>query len=212
MGHSRRWVIAAAVAGTAVAVLGPVAIAAGAAGQESGAARPAAGPGGAPSASAPADPATEPAARRLGAVVDAGFAAKEGAWVFYAVSVDIEAVPGTRFGVMAGRRLADGTIADVVLANEVEGADRAPGFHAGQAGMVVDGEQSPSFGYYVGAAAKITARAGGRTVTARQAAWSEDAAVRFFWFDPRAGAVSDLRAYDSAGRRLPAGQDRVAVG
>jgi hypothetical protein len=62
------------------------------------------------------------------------------------------------------------------------------------------------------AAAKITARIGGRTVTARQAPWSADAAVKFFWFDPQEGMVSDLKAYDSKGRALPVGNNGVGSG
>jgi hypothetical protein len=221
MGLSRnRWILAAGVTGTAIAVVVTGAVAANAAqedpappaavaAQKEGAAQKPAPKEAAKAASTPEAP---PAPAALGDVIDAGFAAKEGSWVFYAVAVDEKSLPGTHFGVMAGRRLPDGSLTTGVMANEFEGSDRAPGFHAVQAGMGVEGEQTPSFGYYVGDATKITARAGGRTVTAKQAAWSEDAAVKIFWFDPAAGAVSDLKAYDSAGRTLPAGNDQVAVG
>ena len=215
MGLSRnRWILAAGVTGTAIAVVVTGAVAANAA-QES-AAGPAAVAAQKPvleeSAKAASTPEAPPAPAALGKVIDAGFAAKDGSWVMYAVTVDDKALPGTHFGVMAGRRLPGGSLTAEVMANEVEGSDRAPGFHAVQAGMEVEGEQTPSFGYYVGDATKITARAGGRTVTAKQAAWSEDAAVKIFWFDPATGAVSDLKAYDSAGRTLTAGNDQVGVG
>ncbi|MEU8233770.1 hypothetical protein AB0C12_29650 [Actinoplanes sp. NPDC048967] len=208
MGLSRRSILAVAVTGTAAALVVTGAVAAGASQR-----KPAPRPVTAASASAAApDPAPRPAERQLGEVVDAGYRAKDGAWVIYAVAIEEKALPGTRFGVMAGLRRGDGKVTGIVVANETDGSDRAPGFHAVQGGMEVDGRPSPSFGYYAGAAAKITARIGGRTVTARQAAWSADNTVKFFWFDPAAGMVSDLKAYDSKGRALPAGHNSVGVG
>lgn len=209
MGLSRRSILVVAVTGTAAALVVTGAVAAGAS-QRKPAPRPVTAAS-APASAAP-DPAAQPAERQLGDVVDAGYRAKDGAWVLYAVAIKEKDLPGTRFGVMAGLRRGDGKVTGVVVANETEGSDRAPGFHAVQGGMEVDGRPSPSFGYYAGAAAKITARIGGRTVTARQAAWSEDNAVKFFWFDPAAGAVSDLKAYDSKGRALPAGHNSVGMG
>jgi hypothetical protein len=210
MGLSRRSILAVAVTGTAAAMVVTGAVAAGAS-QRKPAPRPVTAASATASAAAP-EPAARPAERQLGEVVDAGYRAKDGAWVLYAVAIEEKALPGTRFGVMAGLRRGDGKVTGVVVANETEGSDRAPGFHAVQGGMEVDGRPSPSFGYYAGAASKITARIGGRTVTARQAAWSEDTAVKFFWFDPAAGMVSDLKAYDSKGRALPAGHNSVGVG
>jgi hypothetical protein len=209
MGLSRRSILVVAVTGTAAALVVTGAVAAGAS-QRKPAPRPVTAAS-APASAAP-DPAAQPAERQLGDVVDAGYRAKDGAWVLYAVAIKEKDLPGTRFGVMAGLRRGDGKVTGVVVANETEGSDRAPGFHAVQGGMEVDGRPSPSFGYYAGAAAKITARIGGRTVTARQAAWSEDNAVKFFWFDPAAGMVSDLKAYDSKGRALPAGHNSVGMG
>nr|BFE69312.1 hypothetical protein GCM10020092_026130 [Actinoplanes digitatis] len=100
----------------------------------------------------------------------------------------------------------------MVVTNEVEGRDRAPGFHAVQGGMEVEGEPTPSFGYYAGDAARITARAGGRTVVAKVAAWSKDRRIKFFWFDPATEAVANLKAFDRGGRALPAGNNQVGVG
>jgi hypothetical protein len=199
-----------AVTGTAAAVVVTGAVAASAA-QRKPAPRPVTAASASASAPAAAPAPAEPAHQQLGAVVDTGYRAKDGAWVIYAVAIEEKALPGTRFGVMAGLRRADGTVTDVVVANETEGPDRAPGFHAVQGGMEVDGRPSPSFGYYAGPATKITARIGGRTVTARQAAWSEDKAVKFFWFDPAAGMISDLKAYDK-GRSLPTGDNGVGLG
>jgi hypothetical protein len=210
MGLSRnRWILTAGVTGTALAVVVAGAVAANAA-QEQPAAKPAAAPS-RPTA-APSAQESEPARERLGTVVDAGFAAKQGAWVIYAVPVKEKSLPRTHFGVMAGRKLSDGTIVDVVVTNEFTGSDRAPGFHAVQGGMEVEGERTPSFGYYAGDAAKITARAGGRTVVAKLAAWSADRKVKFFWFDPATKGIGDLKAYDGAGRVLKAGNNQVGVG
>jgi len=210
-----RWILAAGVTGTALAVVVTGAVAASAA-QESPAGlaptsqgavdRKADAVAAGSNAEAPAAPAA------VGTVVDAGFAAKKGSWVIFAVPVTEKVLPGTHFGVMTGRKLPGGSIVAGVLANETEGSDRAPGFHAVQAGMNVDGEQTMAFGYYVGDATKITAKAGGKTVTAKQAAWSESAAVKFFWFDPATPAVSDLKAFDSAGKALATGHSEVGVG
>ncbi|AGZ44732.1 hypothetical protein [Actinoplanes friuliensis] len=206
MGLSRnRWILAAGVTGTAAAVVVAGAVAANAAQEQ---------PKPRPSASAPAAPSTEdapPVHAKLGKVVETGFAAKKGTWVIYAVPVDMKEVPGTHFGVMVG--LKKGTaIEDVIVANETVGSDKAPGFHGVSGSMDINGEKNPAFGYYVGDATKITAKAGKRTVVASQAAWSEDAAVKFFWFDPKTADVSDLEAYDSAGRKLPGGNNTVSVG
>lgn len=230
-----RWILAAGVTGTALAVVVTGAVAANAAQEtptglaptsqsavEQGAVdqgavdQGAVGQGAverkAEAVAAGSTAEAPPAPAAVGTVVDAGFAAKEGSWVIYAVPVAEKSLPGTHFGVMTGRRLPGGSIVAGVVANEFEGSDRAPGFHAVQAGMNVDGEQTMSFGYYVGDATKITATAGGKTVTAKQAAWSESAEVKFFWFDPATPAVSDLKAFDGAGKALTAGNDQVGVG
>jgi hypothetical protein len=165
----------------------------------------------APPASAP--PSTppsrdaEPEENRtpLGKPVDLGLRD----YVLYAVPVDLAELPKTTFGVMLGRRLPDGTLTADVVSNETVGADRAPGFHAVQAGT---DDAMPTFGYYVGPATKITAKAGGRTVTAKRAAWSEDPRVVFFWFAPADQQLTGLTAYDKSGRKLATGNSGVGVG
>jgi hypothetical protein len=99
-----------------------------------------------------------------------------------------------------------------VMANEVKGSDRSPGFHAVQGSMQIDAGKSPTFGYFVGPVARITAKAGGKTVAAKHAVWSEDPSVTVFWFDPAAGTPKDIRAYDKDGNRLPGGAAQVGVG
>ncbi|BFU43571.1 hypothetical protein [Krasilnikovia sp. MM14-A1004] len=216
-----RWLYAggSAVACAAVIAAGTVAANAGMTARTGG---PAVGAGAAPSASAAPVPSTSGAPGRpdpnppkpepIGQVIDSGIAAREGTWVFYGVPVAEKALPTVHFGVMAGRRLPGGTLTADVMTNEVTGSDRAPGFHAVQAGMGIEAGQSPTFGYYAGPATRITARANGRTVTAHQARWSEDRSVVVFWFDPATRGISRLAAYDRGGRKLPTGNAGVGVG
>jgi hypothetical protein len=67
----------------------------------------------------------------------------------------------------------------------------------------------PEFGYYAGAAVKITGTVAGRLVRAHTARWSADPGIVIFWFtpagDPATATVTGLAAYAAAGRRLPAG-------
>jgi hypothetical protein len=162
------------------------------------------GPGARPAAVAPAYPAG-----LIGEPVATGLPAGAGEYVLYGKAVDEAALPDTTFGFMLARRHPDGRIEDLVMANEAEGPDTAPGFHAVQGPT---GPGMPTFGYYAGPAARITATAGGRTVTAEQAAWSADTRVVVFWFPPAAPSPTGLAAYDSAGRTLPAGHNGVGVG
>lgn len=179
---------------------------------------PAAGPAlqSAAPASAPPGGPTEyepPKAEPTGDVIDAGF----GDWAFWAERVDIDR-PGIEFGIMAGTKKGS-ALTPVVMANETEGDDTAPGFHAVQGGMIVgeDNAATPAFGYYAGPAAKITAQGkDGGTVTARQAGWSGDRAVVVFWFDPaevgKEFSPKNLTAFDAAGERLPTGNSTPGVG
>jgi hypothetical protein len=130
--------------------------------------------------------------------------------------IDEPVLPDTSMGLVAGRRAADGELLVDVINNEVEGSDRAPGFHALEMAMVVNGQAVPAFGYYVGDAAKITVRADGRTVRAQQATWSEDRSIVLFWFALNkvkpTSQVGKAAAYDRDGRRLPAGNAAFGVG
>jgi hypothetical protein len=103
-----------------------------------------------------------------------------------------------------------------VLVNETKGPDRAPGFHSGEGPMTVEGEQAPAFGYYVGPARRITVKANGKTVTAKQATWSDDPSVVVFWFDTarvkHGAALTGATAYDKAGKKLARGSAGFGVG
>jgi hypothetical protein len=151
----------------------------------------------------------------LGKVVSTGLRAKQGTWVLYAVAVDEKVLPETHFGIMAGRRMADGSFTSDVVSNETSGSDRARGFHALQGAMNVNGEDVPAFGYYVGPASRITASAGGKAVRAGVGVWSEDPSVVMFWFDPakiRGTKLTKLAAFDKNGKRLYAKNTGFGVG
>jgi hypothetical protein len=215
-----RWLyaIGAPVAVAAVVIVGTVTA------HAAMAPRPTAGPAadlqfGAPAASAPTKPVRNqsttpdsPPAKPLGDVIDSGLADKTGTWVFYGTPVADKAIPKTHFGIMAGRRLSSGELTADVMANESAGSDKAPGFHAVQGSMELDEGTSPTFGYYVGPAAEITAVVGGKSVIAKQATWSEDRSVVVFWFSPNAGSPHSLGAYGSDGHRLTTGDKGVGVG
>jgi hypothetical protein len=165
----------------------------------------------APPGGGPAAPEPERAAP-LGDVIASGIDLRSGEVVFYGVEIADKALPKTSFGIMAGVRRGQGAPTSRVMANEFDGSDRAPGFHAVSGAMNVEGDDIPTFGYYAGPATKITA--GG--VTARQAVWSEDPRVVVFWFDPadvpEDFTASNLAAFDRAGRKLPTGHSEVGVG
>jgi hypothetical protein len=139
----------------------------------------------------------------LGDVIPSGL----GDLVFYGVKVHEPRLPHTTFGIMAGTRDAGG-LKDLVVANETNGSDKAPGFHAVTGGLNVDGQDVPSFGYYAGPAAKITARSG----VAHQARWSADPNIVVFWFDPGTAEPEGLKAFDTAGNELPTGDTGVGHG
>jgi hypothetical protein len=64
----------------------------------------------------------------------------------------------------------------------------------------------PTFGYFVGPAARIIGTVDGRQVDATVARWSLDKQVVIFWFDPASLApgkrLDGIVAHDGAGRRL----------
>jgi len=152
----------------------------------------------------------------LGDVISTGLRDDSAERVLYVVSVDLPELPEVQFGIVAGRRLPGGSLTNDVLANETEGSARAAGFHAAQAGMNVNGVRTLTFGYYSGAAARITVLADGKPVDAHHAAWSEDPSIIIFWFDPEQVTpdmtLKSLTAYDSNGRTLPAGDNRFGIG
>jgi hypothetical protein len=180
-----------------------------------GAGAPAPAPAGTPASAPTGRPAAGRTADKpplvLGSVVDTGIKATDGTWVLYAVPIKEKVLKNTHFGLMLGRKLPDGTVTADVVTNETSGPDKAEGFHAGQGGMNVNNEDTPTFGYYAGAATKITGKVHGKTVTAKQATWSRDKSVVFYWFPPKS-PVTGLKAYGSNGRALSTGNSSIGVG
>ena len=161
----------------------------------------------------PDEPITSDA---FGDVVDTGMKVDGLDRLLWMQRVDEPVLPDTTIGIATGWRTTAGQLVVDVVNNEVEGSDRAPGFHALQMAMVVNDKPSPAFGYYVGDAAKITVTADGRTVRAEQATWSEDRSIVLFWFPLNkvkpTSKVGKATAYDDNGRKLPAGDAGFAVG
>jgi hypothetical protein len=151
----------------------------------------------------------------LGTVVETGKKAGGRQWIIYVETTDTRDLDSTLSLVLG--RTRTGTIDDfdieIASSGPAEGRMR-PGFHAVEAGRVLDGRTTPTFGYYVGAAARITARdaATGKTVEAHRTAWTgfaEADKMQIFWFDFVPGQaparLTDLAAYDKNGAKLPVG-------
>ena len=165
------------------------------------------GGGGLPVAAQPST-ASSSAAAVAPKVIRTGLTEGGGEWVLYPKPIDDAALPEITFGLMLGRSIKGGEPVDAVMSNETSGFDRSPGFHAVQGRMEIDQGVTPTFGYYVGPATKITAKAGSKKLTAEQAPL--DDTIQVFWFD--AGNLKNLTAYAADGRKLPAGNARPGVG
>ncbi|MEU9827859.1 hypothetical protein [Micromonospora chersina] len=176
-----------------------------------GATAPAAAPAATadPSPTATAGPGpTGPPVRPAGAVVGSGIRYGADERVFYLVPVDVPEQPGVTIGLVAGRRSPTGELTSDYLVNDVEGSDRRPGFH--QIGYdqqrVPADAPVPTFGYFVGPAARIVGTVDGRHVEARLARWSEDPRLVIFWFDPGmlvpGTPLDGIVARDARGRKL----------
>jgi hypothetical protein len=127
--------------------------------------------------------------------------------VLYGIHIDDAAIPCTHFGLMVGTVDASGTATGVYEANEFDGSDVTPGFHAvSMVGKVFAGTYY--VGYYVGPAATISVVVNGVPTAAHVAAWSVNSDVKFWWLggsangNPTYGA---LIAKDAKGTLLPVG-------
>ena len=153
-----------------------------------------------------------------GRVIPAGIRDQAGELVFFVIRIHLGQLPGTSFGIMAGHRASPGTLTGDVETNETTGSATAPGFHAVESPIETGdpGTPIPEFGYYAGPAAKITASAGGKRVTASIARWSLNPQIVIFWFPatahPSATAPDGLAAYDASGHLLPAGHSTPGHG
>ncbi|MEU0153168.1 hypothetical protein [Micromonospora fulviviridis] len=168
-----------------------------------------------PVATAPATAPTptpapaEPRPRPVGAVVGSGIRYGADERVFYLVPVDVPELPGVTIGLVAGRRSPTGALTSDYLVNDVAGSDRRPGFHQigyDQQRRPPADAPVPTFGYFVGPAARIVGTVDGRHVEARLARWSEDPRLVIFWFNPGVLApgtpLDGIVARDARGRKL----------
>ena len=167
------------------------------------------------SVAAPGPSSGDTSVQYVGDLVRTGVQVGERELVLYMAPVDDPKLPEGDFGVTAGVLALDGGLTSRMFTNEAEGPWRAPGFHAVSGATNVEGDDIPTFGYYVGPATKITAGKG-KKVTARQAQWTEDPSVVLFWFDPAdlpdGFQASSLTAYDKDGDTLTTGNNAVGVG
>ncbi|GAA2615368.1 hypothetical protein [Paractinoplanes durhamensis] len=148
----------------------------------------------------------------LGRVVETGRQIDGKQWIIYAETVDPDQL-NLNLTLVLGRTRT-GYINDFTkdIISSDQGATRmAEGFHAVKAGTVIDGRTTPTFGYYKGEPARITARVtgSGKTVEAHLTAWSGFAPTekaQIFWFDFTQGQapaqLTDLTAYDRDGKTL----------
>jgi len=150
----------------------------------------------------------------LGTVVETDRWVDDRQWIIYAETTDPDHLNETMTLVLG--RSKTGYINDFsadVIGSDAGDARMSPGFHAVRPSTVIDGWATPTFGYYTGGAARISARntATGKTVDAHLTAWSGFGAhdkAQIFWFDfPRTVPVTltELTAYDRNGDKLPAG-------
>jgi hypothetical protein len=159
-------------------------------------------------APAPSAPAPSAAPSDAPVIITTGIKAGAGEWVLYRQAIDEPAIPKITFGLMLGHAVEGKEPVDAVMANETTGSATAPGFHAVQGSMEIDQGVTPTFGYYAGPAAKITAKSGRKTLIAEQAPLDDK--IQVFWF--KAGNLRNLTAYDAAGKKLPTGNAGIGVG
>ena len=127
--------------------------------------------------------------------------------VLYGIHIDNAAIPCTHFGLMVGTVDASGTVTGMYAANEFDGSDLEPGFHAVS---MVGKEFAGTYlvGYYVGAAASVSVVVNGVPTAAHLTEWSINPDVKFWWLGgsangyPTYGAVT---AKDVNGNALPVG-------
>jgi len=151
----------------------------------------------------------------LGTVVETNRWVDGRQWIIYVETTDPKRLNATMTLVLG--RTKTGYINDfkaVIVSSDPGDARMSPGFHAVRQGTVVDGRSTPTFGYYAGEAARISARntETGKTVDAHITAWSGFGAqdkTKIFWFDfdgsGKPVTLTGLTAYDKNGHKLPAG-------
>ncbi|GAA1615474.1 hypothetical protein [Actinoplanes couchii] len=151
----------------------------------------------------------------VGTIVETGQKADGRRWILYTETSDPNRLERSLTLILG--TTVKGTFDDFrpeIVSTDPPGADRlSPGFHAVRAGRLLGDRTTPTFGYYVGDAAKITARdtGTGATVAAKRAPWTafdEESNTQIFWFDFPPGSppatLTDITAYDAKGAKLHA--------
>ncbi|TCB97148.1 hypothetical protein E0H26_12720 [Micromonospora zingiberis] len=162
-----------------------------------------------PGAGSTVDPTGPPEKPALGEVLGTGIWYGGDERVFYFVPVEVPRAAGVTIGLVAGRRSPDGRLTADFLLNDFEGSDRRPGFHQigyEPSAVVVPADPVPTFGYFVGPAARIVGSVGKRPVAAQLSRWSEDSDVVIFWFHPKSlppgQRLDGILAWDAQDRQL----------
>jgi hypothetical protein len=151
----------------------------------------------------------------LGTVVETGQRAGGRQWIIYVETTGPDDLDNTLTLVLGLTKTVTIDDFDAEIVSGDTGPDRmAPGFHAVEGGIVLNGRTTPTFGYYVGDATRITARDAttGETVEAHRTTWhgfAESERMQIFWFDFVQGQapakLTDLTAYDRHGTELATG-------
>ena len=129
--------------------------------------------------------------------------------VLYGVHVSDAALPCTHFALMLGT--TDGTgVTGVYAANEFDGSDSQPGFHAVSSVSGLNQLTGWYFiGYYVGPAATISVKETQRAapVAATVVPWSVNPNIKIWWLSGTGSAPTfgPVKAMDAAGKALPTG-------
>jgi hypothetical protein len=139
----------------------------------------------------------------VGAVIPTGVTDGDGERVFFVKFLD-DAGRSDALVIAAGRRDRAGRIVVDAVTGEITGMDRTPGFRAVLKATPVDGRSVPTFGCFVGPAARIVGTTARGRVEANLAYWSQDSRVVIFWFDladVRPGTnVKAITAFDRKGK------------
>jgi hypothetical protein len=153
----------------------------------------------------------------LGTVVETGQKIDGRRWIIYVLTADPDRLNDNITLVLG--RTKTGYINDFtkdILGSDPGSGRMEQGFHAVKAGTIKDGRTTPTFGYYAGDAARITARdtTTGKTIEAHLTAWKgfgKQERAQIFWFDFTQGqtptTLTGLTAYDNNGNKLPAGNN-----
>ncbi len=121
-------------------------------------------------------------------------------------------MPCTNVGFEFALRGSSGSLTNLEAANEFDGSDIAPGFHATGLSTTADGWYI--LGYYAGPAASITLPVNGQSVNADLTSWSVNPDIKVWWVHGTGEPPSSAQptALDVSGKALPAGAHAAELG